>query len=76
MSILKNIQKLSDQLASLPKYYNSHVWITPPSSSGYSFLGISDFSKKYFTRLNKINTERFLKTNYGIANREYIKSFI
>jgi hypothetical protein len=41
MNFLKNIKNLESEISALPKYYNSHVWITAPGADGLSFLGIS-----------------------------------
>lgn len=41
MNFLKNIKSLQAEISSLPKYYNSHVWITAPGADGLSYLGIS-----------------------------------
>lgn len=69
MRSLKILKSLEQELQTLPKLYSSHVWITPPGSDGLSFLGISDYAKRHFVRLNKLDLEIYPKTLYGIANR-------
>ena len=73
---LLKLKTLEQELQSLPKLYNSHIWITPPGTDGLSFLGISQYAKHYFVRLNKLDFETFPRTNFGIANKEKINVFI
>ena len=71
MNFLRNIRPITAEISTMPKFYNSHVWITPPAD-GVSYLGISDFAKHYFVRLNKVLLDNQTKTNYGMKNRFYI----
>ena len=63
-------------MAALPKLYHSHLWITPPASHRLSFLGISEFAKRHFVRINRFNLDAFTKTNYAIRNRSFLDAFI
>ncbi len=72
MNYLKRLQTLESQISALPKLYHSHLWITPPAQDGYSYIGVSEFVKKYIVRFHKFNYDGWTKANYGIANRFYI----
>ena len=76
MSVFRNIKSLRQEVAALPKLYCSHIWITPPASDGLSFIGISEFAKRHFVRINRFNLDGFTRTNYAIRNRSYIDAFI
>lgn len=76
MNFLRNIKPIATEIAALPKFYNSHIWITPPACDGISYLGISDFAKHYFVRFNKILLDNQTKANYGMQNTFYIEAFI
>lgn len=55
MNLIKPLISVEQQLQILPKFYRSHIWITPPGSDGLSFLGISDYAKEHFVRLHKLD---------------------
>jgi hypothetical protein len=69
---MKRIKSLQSEISALPKLYHSHLWITAPASDGLSYLGISEFAKRYFVRFNRLSLDGFTKIQYGMANRFYI----
>lgn len=74
--ILKQLKSIEVEVGALPKYYSNHLWITPPADDGFSYIGLSEFVKKYFVRFNKINIDRFPKSNYSLQNGFHIEAFI
>ena len=76
LKFFKPIQSVELELTKLPKLYRSHIWVTPPAQDGLSYLGISDYAKAHFVRINKLDYDFYPKTLYGIANRETIPLFI
>ena len=69
LKIFKSLQAAQPEIQKLPKLYRSHTWVTPPGEDGLCYMGISDYAKRHFVRINKLDYETFLRTNYGIANR-------
>lgn len=74
--ILKQLKSIEAEVGALPKYYSNHLWITPPAEDGFSYIGLSEFAKRYFVRFNKINIDRFVKTNYSLQNRFHLEAFV
>ena len=58
------------------KFIRSHQWVTSPDSQGVSLFGITQFSKDYFLRFQRIDNQQYFKTNYGLKFRDRIETFI
>ena len=50
--------------------------MTQPTSDGLSFLGLSEWAKRYFVRIHGVNVEEFPKSRYSLDNREYLQAYV
>ena len=55
---------------------SSHMFVTPPNNKGVCYIGLSEYSKKFFSRTNKIDYSHYKKTSYSITNASLIPLFV
>ena len=60
----------------MKKLIRNHQWITSPNTEGISFFGITQFSKDYFLRFQRLDYEQYFKTGYGLKFRYLIDEYV
>lgn len=55
---------------------SSHMFVTQPNNKGICYIGLSEYSKKFFARMSKIDYSHYKKTTYSITNTSLIGLFV